>query len=278
LWRPFWKWRPVEIVQCRESIQDIIIYPHIKFWKIQHCPISSKFVMWVDNNVLNWFQKLKNFYQLPFLKCPPQYRQCWYFAILWRPVEIQCRDTIWDIIIYPHIKLWWYRTMLNFAVLWWPFWKWRTVEIFQCRESIRDIIICKNSTLSDIIKIWYVGRKWCPELIPDIEKFLPVPIFKMSTTIPHKFNIVRFQRLGIVQCRESIRDIIIYPHMKLWWYRTMLIFCDIVATSRICSMSGHHLGHHIEQFLPVAIFKMATTNSTLPDFNAISHVGRLGCP
>ena len=32
LWRPFWKWRPVEIFQCRESIRDIIIYPHIKFW------------------------------------------------------------------------------------------------------------------------------------------------------------------------------------------------------------------------------------------------------
>jgi hypothetical protein len=33
----------------------------------------------------------------------------------------------------------------------------------------------------------------CPELIPDIEKFLPVAIFKMAITIPHKFNIVRFQ-------------------------------------------------------------------------------------
>ena len=32
LWWPFWKWRPVEIFQCRESIQDIIIYQHIKFW------------------------------------------------------------------------------------------------------------------------------------------------------------------------------------------------------------------------------------------------------
>ena len=28
-----------------------------------------------------------------------------------------------------------------FAVLWWPFWKWRRVEIFRCQESIRDIII-----------------------------------------------------------------------------------------------------------------------------------------
>jgi hypothetical protein len=41
---------------------------------------------------------------------------------------------------------------------------------------------------------WYVGRLWCPELIPDIEKCLAVAIFKMGATIPHKFNIVRFQR------------------------------------------------------------------------------------
>jgi hypothetical protein len=33
-----------------------------------------------------------------------------------------------------------------------------------------------------------------PKLIPDIEKFLPVSIFKMAATIPQKFNIVRFQR------------------------------------------------------------------------------------
>jgi hypothetical protein len=28
-----------------------------------------------------------------------------------------------------------------FAVLWWPFWKWRLVEIFQSRESIQDVEI-----------------------------------------------------------------------------------------------------------------------------------------
>ena len=44
LWWPFWKWRPVEIFQCRESIRDIIIYPHIKFW---------------------WYQTMLNFYR-PF--------------------------------------------------------------------------------------------------------------------------------------------------------------------------------------------------------------------
>ena len=31
LWWPFWKWRPVEIFRCRVSIQDIIIYLHMKF-------------------------------------------------------------------------------------------------------------------------------------------------------------------------------------------------------------------------------------------------------
>ena len=37
--------------------------------KIQHCPISSKFDMWVDNDV----PTLKNFYRSPFSKWPPQY-------------------------------------------------------------------------------------------------------------------------------------------------------------------------------------------------------------
>ena len=101
--------------------------------KIQHCPISSTFDMWVDNDVPNWFPTLKNFYRSPFSKWPPQYST--------------------------------------------------------------------NSTLSDFNAISYVGRLWCPELIPDIEKFLPVAIFKLATTIPHKFNIVRFQR------RELIPDI-----------------------------------------------------------------------
>jgi hypothetical protein len=51
-----------------------------------------------------------------------------------------------------------------------------------------------SNPLSDFNDISYVGRLWCPELIPDIEQFLPVAIFKMATTIPQKFNIVRFQR------------------------------------------------------------------------------------
>jgi hypothetical protein len=38
--------------------------------KIQHCPISSKFDMWVDSDV----PTLKNFYRSPFSKWPPQCR------------------------------------------------------------------------------------------------------------------------------------------------------------------------------------------------------------
>jgi hypothetical protein len=41
--------------------------------KIQHCPISSKFDMWVDNDYRNWFPTFKNFYRSPFSKWPPQY-------------------------------------------------------------------------------------------------------------------------------------------------------------------------------------------------------------
>ena len=115
-----------------------------KIWavKIQHCPISSKFDMWVDNDVPNWFPTLKNFYRSPFSKWPPQYRT--------------------------------------------------------------------NSTLSDFNDISYVGRLWCPELIPDIEKFLPVAIFKMAITIPHKFSIVRFQRPELIPNIEKFLPVSIF--------------------------------------------------------------------
>jgi hypothetical protein len=90
----------VEIFQCQESIQDIIIYRHIKFWwyrtmlnfcgivvailkmatsrncYIQHWPISSQFDMWLDNDVLNWFPTLKNFYRSPFSKCITKIQHC----------------------------------------------------------------------------------------------------------------------------------------------------------------------------------------------------------
>jgi hypothetical protein len=122
---------------------------HHNIAKNQYYPISSQFDMWVDNDVPNWFPTLNNFYW------------CWFFAILWwpfwkwRPVEIfQCQESIRDIIMYPHMKwrwdMWvdndvpnWFPTLNNFY--WSPFSKWP--------QQYR-----KNSTLSDIITIWYVGR------------------------------------------------------------------------------------------------------------------------
>jgi hypothetical protein len=54
----------------------------------------------------------------------------------------------------------------------------------------------------------------------------------------------------IFRCQESIRDIIIYLHMKCRWNRTMLNLCCIVVailkmvTGRNFSMSGINSGHH----------------------------------
>ena len=153
-----------------------------KIWvvKIQHCPISSKFDMWVDNDVPNWLPTLKNFYRSSFSKWPPQYR--------------------------------------------------------------------KNSTLTDIIKIWYVGRQWCPELIADIEKFLPVVIFKMATTIPHKFIIVRFQRPELIPDIEKFLPVSIFK-----------MATTIPHKFNIVRFQRPELIPDIEKFLPVSIFKMATT-------------------
>jgi hypothetical protein len=56
----------------------------------------------------------------------------------------------------------------------------------------------------------------------------------------------KWRPVEIFRCQESIRDIIIYLHMKCRWNRTMLNVCGIVmailkmATGRNFSMSGHH--------------------------------------
>jgi hypothetical protein len=47
-------------------------------------------------------------------------------------------------------------------------------------------------------------------MIPDIEKFLLVAIFKMATTIQHKFNIVRFQRPELIPDIEKFLLVAIF--------------------------------------------------------------------
>ena len=65
------------------------------------------------------------------------------------------------------------------------------------------------------------------------------------------------------RCQESIRDIIIYPHMKWRWNRTMLNLCGIVVpilkmvAGRNFSMSGINSGHH---YLPTYQILMISDN------------------
>jgi hypothetical protein len=91
---------------------------------------------------------------------------------------LQCRESIWDIIIYPHIKCWWYRTMLNLCGI---------------VAAILKMTTGRNFSMSGSNS----GHHYLPTyqifMISD-EKFLPVVIFKMAATIPHKFNIVRYHQ------------------------------------------------------------------------------------
>ena len=127
--------------------------------KIQHCPISSKFDTWVDNDVPNWFPTLANVYRSSFSKWPPQYCTN---STLSNFNDISCVDRLWCSELIPDIE------------------KFLPVAIFKMAATVPN-------------KFNFVQFQ-CPELIPDIEKFLPVSIFKMATTIPQKFDIVRFQR------------------------------------------------------------------------------------
>ena len=107
-----------------------------------------------------------------------------------------------------------------FAVLWWPFWKWRPVEIFWCQESIQVIIIYPH-----------MKCRW-------------------NWTMLNLFGIVATILKMATGRNFSMSGINIYPHIKFWWYRTMLNFSGIVAailkmvTGRNFSMLGINSGHH----------------------------------
>ena len=76
--------------------------------KILHCPILSKFDMWVDNDVPNWFLTSKFFYRSLFSKWPPQYltnstlfdfNEISYVGRLW------CPELIADIVKFLHVSI-----------------------------------------------------------------------------------------------------------------------------------------------------------------------------
>ena len=216
LWWPFWKCDRVEIVQCRESIRDQFgksyIYPHMK-WLNWNRTMLNFFSCGIVVSILKMVtgRNVGNQFRTSLSSNFDDIGQCWIFAILWWPFWkwwpvkiVQCRESIRDIIIYPHIKLWGYRTML-FLRYW--IWKGRPVEIFQCQESIRDIII-------------YPHMKWRWNQTMLNLCGIVVAILKMATGR-------NFSMSGINSGH------IIYPHMKFGtslsthvsnWYRTMLNF------------------------------------------------------
>jgi hypothetical protein len=112
--------------------------------QIQHCPISTPFHMWVDYDVRNWFLTSKIFYRSPFSKWPPQYSK---------------NSTLFDFNVLNLKATFEIEQCWIFAALWWPFWKWRPVEIFRFWESIQDVEIeqCWIFTV-----LWWPFWKWWP--------------------------------------------------------------------------------------------------------------------
>ncbi len=56
-----------------------------------------------------------------------------------------------------------------FAVLWWPFWKWRLVEILRCRESIQNNIIYLHA---NVIPPLYCNHLVRPSVCPSVHTFV----------------------------------------------------------------------------------------------------------
>jgi hypothetical protein len=115
--------------------------------------------MWVDYDVPNWFLTSKNFYGRHFQNGHHNTAPFW----KWRPVEIfQCRESIRDIIIYPHIKFWWYRTMLNFYR---PYFMPCFAEFHETWWSYRYMFLVGPKVFSFVVKavkiiFWGVQRGW----------------------------------------------------------------------------------------------------------------------
>ena len=137
-------------------------------------------------------------------------------------------------------------------LLWWPFWKWRRVEILRCRESIQDIIIYLHIQFRwnrTMLNLWGIV----------------VAIFKMATGR-------NFSMSGINSGHHNLPTS--FVRIKFWWNRTMLNFCGIVvailkmATGRNFSISGINSGHH---YLPTYQILMISDNDEFlqPIFYAV---------
>ena len=73
LWWTFWKWRPVEIFRCQESIQDIIIYLQMKFrWNrtmLNLCGIVAAILKIATGRNFSMSGINSGHHNLPTMKC-----------------------------------------------------------------------------------------------------------------------------------------------------------------------------------------------------------------
>ena len=99
MWRPFWKWRPVDIFQCRESIWDIIIYPYIKFW---------------------WYRTMLIFCGIVAVILKMATGRKFSMSVIIFRTSLSTHISNFD-----DIGQCWIFTALFYAVFWQPFWKWQ---------------------------------------------------------------------------------------------------------------------------------------------------------
>jgi hypothetical protein len=169
-------------------------------------------------------------------------------------------ESIRDIIIYPHIKFWWYRKTLNFYR---PYFmpcfgshyeNGRYLENLQNAELYSPFFPCtmnlstadRRNYRTEFHETWWSYR-YMFLVDPKVFRFVVKGV---------KATFWKWRPVEILQCRESIPDIIIYQLMKFRWNRTMLNLCGIVvailkmAIGRNFSMSGIDIkfdiviGHH----------------------------------
>jgi hypothetical protein len=135
-----------------------------------------------------------------------------------------------------------------FAVLWWPFWKWKQVEILRCRESIQDIIIYLHMKFRwnrTMLNLWGIV----------------VAILKMATGRNFSMSGINLGHHNLPTYEMSLKlDNV--ENFALWQILS-LIFCGIVvailkmATGRNFSMSGINSGHH---YVPTYQILMTSDN------------------
>jgi hypothetical protein len=131
-------------------------------------------------------------------------------------------------------------------------------QIYVIYFIILNVPICHVVCANNLLPFWiFLSYLWNLSMSGINSGHHDLPTYEMSL----KSDNIEFVRycgshfwkwwlLEIFRCQESIRNIIIYPHMKYHWNRTILNLCGIVvailkmATARNFSISRIYSGRH----------------------------------